>query len=130
MSSTVSRRRILAGAVALPVTVLAGRTAVAAAGPMVDPADPTAKALGFIVDAAKVDAKTNPTFKAGQHCGNCVQFVGKPTDAQGGCNLFPGKQVPNKGWCRVWAAKPEAAAAQPAAAPKPATPAKPAAPAK
>jgi hypothetical protein len=59
-----------------------------------------------VPDAAKVDVKSNPTFKPGQHCAVCVQFQGKATDKQGPCNLFPGKQVLATGWCRVWAQKP------------------------
>jgi hypothetical protein len=31
-----------------------------------DPSDPTAKGLGFVTDASKVDAKANSTFKAGE----------------------------------------------------------------
>lgn len=72
----------------------------------VDPADPQAKALGYAPDTAKVDAKLNPTHKPEQHCGNCVQFQGKPTDKVGGCNLFAGKQVPSNAWCRVWTQRP------------------------
>jgi len=118
MKSNLSRRELvghlLAGAVVLPAAgALAANAAPAAAPVLVDPADPTAKALGFVRDASKVDAKANPTYKPGQMCGGCAQFAGKPGDAQGGCSLFPGKQVPARGWCRAFAAKP--AAAKPAA---------------
>ena len=119
MKSTLSRRslirRLLAGALAAPVAGLAleARAATAAAPAaapslLVDPNDPTAKALGFVRDAGKVDAKTNPTYKAGQHCGSCAQFQGKAGETQAGCALFPGKQVPVNGWCRVWTLKPAA----------------------
>lgn len=115
MKKVLSRRalmgHLLVGSVALPAVGVVGQANAAAAGPLVNPADPTAKALGYVPDASKVDPKTNPTFKPGQNCAGCVQYVGKAGDAQAGCNLFPGKQVPAKGWCRVWAAKPAAAPA-------------------
>jgi len=73
-----------------------------------DPADPSAKALGYVTNTAKVDAAANPTHKPDQTCGNCAQFQGKPGDAEGGCNIFAGKSVARTGWCKVWAKKPGA----------------------
>jgi hypothetical protein len=70
--------------------------------PPLDPKEPTAATLGFITDATKVDTAANPRYSAGQICGNCEQFLGKPTDARGGCVLFADKSVPAAGWCRVW----------------------------
>ncbi len=105
----LSRRNLLKGALlavaAAPAATLMSREA-AAANPLVDPADAQAKALGYVADETKVDAKANPTHKPGQHCGNCIQYTGKPGDAQGGCNLFPGKDVKAGGWCKVWVQKP------------------------
>jgi hypothetical protein len=108
MQDKLSRRTLLktgliAGA-AMPLAALNFR-AEAAALPALDPSDPTAKALGFMSDATKVDAAANPTYKAGQKCGTCAQFQGKPGDASGGCNIFVGKAVPVGGWCKVWAQK-------------------------
>ncbi len=109
MNSTLSRRalvtRALLAAASLPLIQLAARPAAAAAAPL-DPADPSAKALGYQADTTKVDNAANPSHKAEQMCGNCAQFQGKAGDAQGGCNLFPGKSVSGKGWCKVWAKKP------------------------
>lgn len=80
--------------------------AAAAAGPpKLDEKDPTAKALGYIADAKKVDAKANPMYKPGQNCSNCVQLQGKAGDAFRPCNLFPGKLVAANGWCKVYAKK-------------------------
>jgi hypothetical protein len=73
-----------------------------------DVGDPTAKALGFLTDATKVDAASNPTFKAGQKCATCAQYQGKASDATAGCNIFAGHSVPAAGWCKVWAQKPGA----------------------
>lgn len=80
--------------------------AAAPAGPAkLDPADGAAKALGYVADATKVDAKANPMFKAGSNCSNCVQLQGKAGDAFRPCNLFPGKLVASAGWCKVYAKK-------------------------
>ena len=109
MQRNISRRSIvksglIAGAL-LPTVGLISRTTAAAALPPLDPNDPTAKALGFVNDATKVDTKTHATFKPDQKCGTCAQFQGKPSDATGGCTIFAGKSVPTGGWCQVWAQK-------------------------
>jgi hypothetical protein len=109
MQNKLSRRTILktgliAGAL-IPVAGLGSYRADAAALPALDPADPTAKALGFTTDATKVDAAANPTYKPTQKCSTCAQFQGKPTDASGACNIFAGKSVPAGGWCKVWVQK-------------------------
>jgi hypothetical protein len=56
-----------------------------------------------VIDASKVDASANPTFKTGQHCAFCAQFEGKPTGATAGCNIFAAHSVPAGGWCKIWA---------------------------
>ena len=109
MQRKISRRSIVksgfvAGAL-LPVVGLVPRNAAAAALPPLDPNDPTAKALGFINDATKVDSKTRPTFKTGQKCSTCAQFQGKAGDATAACTIFAGKSVPEGGWCQVWVQK-------------------------
>jgi hypothetical protein len=109
MQRKISRRSlvksgVIAGAL-LPSLALLSTHATAAALPALDPNDPTAKALGFSTDASKVDSKTHPTFKAGQKCGTCAQFQGKPGDATGPCTIFAGHSVPQGGWCQVWAQK-------------------------
>ena len=76
-----------------------------AQGAAVAETDPQAAALGYKVDATKVDKKKFPQFAAGSHCGNCALFQGKATDAAGGCPLFAGKQVAGKAWCSAWAKK-------------------------
>jgi hypothetical protein len=81
------------------------RPSEAASPTPLSPSDPTAQALGYVADASKVDPKTNPQFKPGSHCANCMQFTAQGADS-GLCNLFPGKLVAANGWCRVWAAKP------------------------
>jgi hypothetical protein len=95
---------LIAGAL-VPAMGLIGNTAGADALTPLDPNDPTAKALGFMTDATKVDATANPTYKAGQKCSTCAQFQGKAGAATGGCNIFVGHSVPAGGWCKVWAQK-------------------------
>ncbi len=81
--------------------------------PMVDEAaDPTAKALGYHADAAKVDtkkwAKRAGAEGAKQNCANCLLLNGgKVTaDAAAPCSLFPNKLVASKGWCNSWVKNP------------------------
>ena len=87
--------------------VAAAGVAVAAsrafAQALVSEADPQAKALGYVADATKVDAKKFPRYVAGQNCANCSLYQAKPTDPVGGCPLFAGRQVPAKAWCTAWA---------------------------
>jgi hypothetical protein len=106
-----SRRQLLQGALAglaaVPAATLIARSA-SAAEPLSE-SDATAKSLAYVGDASKVDAKTNPTYKPGQTCANCIQYTGKAGAADGPCNIFPGKLVKAKGWCKVWVLKPGAA---------------------
>jgi hypothetical protein len=105
---TIARRSLLKGALlgaaVVPVTALLGR-AEAAAG-RVDPNEPQAKSLGYVEDAAKVDAKANPNYKAGQACANCLQSKGKAGDAYVPCNIFAQREVNAKGWCKVYVKRP------------------------
>lgn len=106
----ISRRSLLrtaiTGLAAVPAATLIAREAAAADA--VAETDPAAKALAYIQDATKVDAKANPTYKPGQVCDNCIQYTGSAGSAEGPCNLFPGKVVKSKGWCKVWVLKPGA----------------------
>lgn len=105
----LSRRRLLrnaiAGLAAVPAAGLLARTADAE---MLSESDPTAKSLGYVADAKKVDPKANPNYKPGQHCANCMQYTGKDGSAAGPCNIFAGKDVAAAGWCKVWVLKPGA----------------------
>ncbi len=110
--NNISRRAIIKGGLIagalVPAYGLIGGTARAAGLPALDPSDPTAKALGFVTDASKVDTGANPTYKPAQKCGSCAQYLGKASEATGGCNVFAGHSVPAGGWCKVWAQKPGA----------------------
>ena len=107
---TYPRRTVLKGALlgvaAVPVSALLGRAEAAAGGP-VDPNEPQAKSLGYVVDATKVDAKANPNFKAGQKCATCLQVpAGKEKGALIPCNIFAGRLVAANGWYKVFVARP------------------------
>jgi hypothetical protein len=108
MQNRITRRAAVKGGLLLGSSVVsalgligASRSAPAAL-PALDPKDPMAVTLGFVNDAAQVDAAANPKFTVDQKCSNCEQFQGKPSDARGGCILIPGKSVPAAGWCKVW----------------------------
>jgi len=72
---------------------------------MLTESDPTAQALGYRQDATKADKAKYPAYAAGQACGTCALYQGKPGDASGPCPLFAGKNVSAKGWCSAWAKK-------------------------
>ena len=100
-----SRRSFLALAGVTSAAVLAGVRPTSsfaqggAAAPHLSESDPTAKALGYVEDASKVDKTKFPAYKAGAHCATCNFFQGKAGDAYGPCQIFPGKAVSSKGWC-------------------------------
>ena len=94
-----------ATAVAAGAAVIVAPIAFAQKPPMLDPKDATAAALGYVVDATKVDKTKFPKFDTTQNCANCAIFQGKAGDAAAGCPLFPGKQVSAKAWCSAWVKK-------------------------
>ena len=99
-----SRRSFIALAGVTGAAVLAGvrpglSLAQGGSPPHLSESDPTAKALGYVEDASKVDKTKFPAYKAGAHCATCNFFQGKPADAYAPCQIFPGKAVAGKGWC-------------------------------
>lgn len=106
----ISRREFTLASVSLGIVApglgLVSPCSSATAAVPLDPSDPTAKALGFVADAKKVDAAANPTFKPTQTCGSCAQYQGTAAQPVAACNIFAGKTVPAGGWCKVWAARP------------------------
>lgn len=113
MPRSNERRRLIKtavlGAAALPLLARMLRGARADEPiPVLDEADVTAKSLGYVADASRVDAKANPNFKPGQDCSNCSQYLGEPKDKMGGCNLVLGQFVLARAWCKVWEPKPGA----------------------
>jgi len=107
----ISRRHLLqtalVGLAALPAATLIARDA--AAVDAVTESDPMAQSLGYVTDVSKVVAATNPTFKPGQHCANCLQYKATKAGATDGtCVVFSGKLVKANGWCKVWVPAAEA----------------------
>ena len=105
MSCTIVRRDFLKYALASAVVIptLGVADARAPGLPLLDPTDPVAQSLGFVPDASKVETNADPTFKPGQHCGVCLQYQGKSSDATAGCGIYAGHSVPSRGWCRAFA---------------------------
>lgn len=67
--------------------------------------DAQAIALGYVPDATKANAKKYPMYAAGQKCGVCALYQGKPGAKSGACPLFAGKEVVPTGWCSAFAKK-------------------------
>jgi High potential iron-sulfur protein len=105
MFYTIARRDFLKCALASAVVIPALGTADARVAdlPILDPNDSVARSLGYVPDASKVAINPNPTFKPGQHCGVCMQYQGKPSDAAAECSIYAGHSVPSRGWCRAFA---------------------------
>ena len=90
-----SRRQVLAGASVIPLQSWIGGYAAASDLPEVDIADPTAVALGYVVESAT----------DGQNCANCQLYTGEDDSELGPCGIFPGKSVRAAGWCKSWVVK-------------------------
>lgn len=97
-----SRRRFLA------LVPLAGAAALARAEApaAVDPKDPQAAALGYVVDATKADKARFPKYAAGQVCSNCALYQGAAGSAAGACPIYQNRPVPANAWCNAWVRKP------------------------
>ena len=96
------RRVFILGVVATGTALASARVFALEA---VKETDPQALALGYVIDATKVDTKKYPKYAAGQNCASCALYQGKAGEAAGNCPLFAGKQVVAKGWCSAWAKK-------------------------
>ena len=64
-----------------------------------------AQSLGYKSDASTVDKAKYPKYAAGQSCGTCSFFKGKPDDASATCVIFGTKLVAAKGWCSSYSRK-------------------------
>ncbi len=115
-SPMVSRRQALRGLAAAAGIAAAlsqrasraqtpGAAARGAQSPHLDVKDPSAIAVGYVEDAAKVDAKKYPSYSQGSSCENCLQLQGTAGAAYRPCTLFPDKLVATAGWCSAWTAE-------------------------
>ena len=98
----ISRRRWLRslalGVTVAPLAILWLREASGADGPLLNPAEPAAKAVRYVEDARRAKGAT-----PGSTCANCALYLGATGSAQGACQIFAGKQVKAAGWCSSWA---------------------------
>jgi hypothetical protein len=97
----ITRRTFISVAAGLASAASFGRYALADAG-VVQESDANAVALGYKMDASKVDKTKYPQFQAGQTCASCQFFQGKTGDAMAPCTVFGGKRVNAKGWCSAY----------------------------
>lgn len=101
---SISRRQfMIVAASAASATVLPSESRADA--PTLSESDPTAQALGYKMDATKVDKTKFPKYQTGQTCANCQLFQGKPGAATGPCVIYGGKIVEAKGWCNAYVKK-------------------------
>jgi hypothetical protein len=80
----------------------AARAQAAAAAqnlPHLSPAEPLARALGYVDSASQVDRAKFPTYKPGDACDKCRFYQGKAGQTWGPCQIFMGKSVNAHGWC-------------------------------
>lgn len=98
-----SRRTFLITSVGVASTFALGSRAAFADAPKVEESDPTAQALGYKLDASKVNKAKFPKYAAGQDCGNCQFYQGKAADPFAPCPMFANKLVASKGWCSAYA---------------------------
>jgi hypothetical protein len=82
-----------------------GSAASGTQAPHLDVKDSAAAAVGYVEDAAQVDAKKYPAYSQGSSCANCLQLQGTDGAAYRPCTLFPGKLVATAGWCSAWTAE-------------------------
>lgn len=103
---TMNRRTFVIQS-ALGTAALASAGAHAADAPVkLAEADAQATAMGYKLDASKVDKAKWPKYASGQLCSNCQLYQSKSSqDAFGGCPIFGSKQVAAKGWCNAYVKK-------------------------
>lgn len=103
----IKRRNFLkiSGLAVVPIVATRAGAALAADAPQLSESDPTAKALGYLDDATKVNKQKFPKYKTGQICANCTNYQGKGDTGWGPCTIFPGKVVNAKGWCNAYLKK-------------------------
>jgi hypothetical protein len=81
-----------------------------------NPEDPVAKGLGYVVDSTKVDsaelAKKGQPDPLKQRCSTCILFKNGGQKVEGAegeygdCSIFPMSVVNANGWCKSWALNP------------------------
>jgi hypothetical protein len=67
--------------------------------------DPEATAVAYTLDNTKVDKARFPKRQAGDRCGTCKAFIGKPGNEWGECALIDDKAVNSNAWCSSFVLK-------------------------
>jgi hypothetical protein len=67
--------------------------------PRLSEADPHARAVGYVEDAAQLDRPQYPKYKSGEDCATCALYGAVAEPSWGSCTLFPRRVVAAKGWC-------------------------------
>lgn len=105
MSSHPTRREFLSLCGAAALAAIPVRVAAQPAPAKLDLKDPTAVALGYVENAAKLSPAKEPTYKAGSHCGNCKLYTAAQEKAgYAPCGAVGGKLVAKAGWCKAYVA--------------------------
>lgn len=86
-------------------TALGAGSLAQAQAAALDPKDPQAVALGYVVDGSKVDKAKYPKHEASQTCATCQLYGGAAGAASGPCPIYQNKLVAAKGWCSTWVKK-------------------------
>lgn len=92
----------LAGLLASPRTALTATTS--APRTLLQPEEPAAKAIAYLVNASRVNPAEFPSYRRGQTCATCV-FVELGTGRTRGCSIVPGRLVLATAWCKLWKAR-------------------------
>ena len=90
---------------AAPAPAPAPPAATGAALPLIAEDHPTAVALAYVADNARVDRSRHAGFQPDQKCASCALYQGAAGSQAGGCPLFAGHWVAATGWCTAWARK-------------------------
>ena len=71
--------------------------------------EPLAQAMGYVMDATKVDTAKFPKRAgeagANQFCHSCALFGGDADSEFAPCSIFQNRLVARNGWCNAWVAK-------------------------
>ncbi|HET7774252.1 MAG TPA: high-potential iron-sulfur protein [Burkholderiaceae bacterium] len=102
----MSTRRTFIAVTPLAMAALWMRSeSLAAAEPLLEESDPTARSLGYVSDATRTDRAKYPQWAPGQACRSCQLFQGRPGAPQGACPIYAGKLVLATGWCSAYVKK-------------------------
>ncbi len=71
----------------------------AVASEKIDPTDPYARSMGFVLNTKEVDQTRYPRHTPDQSCSGCKLWNGGDQEF-GNCSFFDGAISPKTGWCK------------------------------